>query len=411
VNSHRHISSIVFGRSVLAAVWMASACAAAVGAQPTGLPEETQRALEENARKLAPITVEWERTRSSDFPESQFLAKAHYPPEARDVLAPIKIRYTLQDGMFYLFCRRMMPPVDIKDNGEFVVNRTKPLEPSEQEMSFDGKALYNGNPLKTSDQIIIIDKIERFAARSPQARLAEQYYLKEAGFLVPDSPAELRDGVPVRSWVLSMIADGARVESVGPDQVDGVEMQTVNLATADHRVRFTLDPRKGFAVRRRVEWTKSGQVAVSVDGSDFEKPPKSPVWLPRRIHVEWHTLPESPGLLTPEKVLVESYKLTELSNDPVPAERFTLRYDKPGTHISDGRLPGAEKQFNERVSYRQPAVPEDLNEVIKAATEAGYKPKSLAMWMMIVLGLNALAALVAALVYLVRQKRSTAVKS
>jgi hypothetical protein len=411
VDHPRRALPIVFGRSLIAALWMASAGAAAVRAEPAGLPEETRRALEENARKLGSLTVAWERTRRSDFPEAEFLAKAHYAPVDRGILAPFKSRYIRQEGMFYVLSEWMIPHIEMRDGIKPAVNRTTPLRPSQHEITFDGKAVYFGNPLKQQDAFLNIDPIEKMAAKIPKAHLDQQFYLKEAGFLVPETPVELRDGVPARSALLSLIADGARVEGVGPERVDGVEMQAVDLATADRRVRFTLDPSKNFAVRRRVERTKSGDLAVAVDASDFAKLPKSSLWLPRRIEVESHALPEAPGLLTSQKFLVESYKVTELHDDPAPPGQFMLKYDKPGTYITDGTLPGAEKQPNERVSYRQPAAPEDLEEVIRAATDSGYKPRSRALRLTIVVGLNALAALVAVLVYRGRRKRSATVKS
>ena len=116
-------------------------------------------------------------------------------------------------------------------------------------------------------------------------------------------------------------------------------------------------------------------------------------------------LKELPGLLTAQKFLVESYKVTELNDDPVPPERFALRYDEPGTFIADGTLPGAENQPNGRVSYRQPAAAEDLDEVIRAATESGYRPRSRAAWVSTLLGLN-VAAVAAGVVYWVWRRRS-----
>jgi hypothetical protein len=385
---------------------MVAACAAAARGEPAGLPEETRRALEENARNLGPLTTSWERTRRSDFPQSEFLAKAHYAPVDLGVLAPLKSRYIRQEKMFYDYTQWMVVTTETKDGVHFVPSPTKPLQTSQHEVSFDGKALHSGNPLKQQDALIIIEPIERMVGQAPKTHVTQQPYLKEAGFLVAETPVELRDGVPARSLVLAMIADGARVEGVGHETVDGVGMQAVDLATADRRVRFTLDPQKNFAVRRRVERTKSGELAVAVDGSGFEKLPKSSLWLPRRIQVESHALPEAPGLLTPQRLLVESYTVTELNDDPVPPERFALRYDKPGTYIADATLPGAEKQPNGRVSYRQPAAPEDLDEVIRAATESGYKPKSRVLWMTIVLGLNVIA-FAGALVYFGWRKRST----
>jgi hypothetical protein len=403
----RRVSQIVFGRSLIAALWMASAGAVAIRAEPAGLPDETRRALEENARKLGPLTVAWERTRRSDFSEAEFLAKAHYSPSDWGVLAPYKSRYIRQETTFYDYSQWMVPATETKDGIHFAPTRAKPLLASQHEVSFDGKAIYFANPLPQMDPVISIDPIERLAAKEPKAHLIRQYYLKEAGFLVPETPVECRDGAPARSLILALIADGAQVEGVGPDQVDGVQMQAVDLATADRRLRFTLDPRKSFAIRRRVERTKSGALAVAVDGSDFEKLPKSSLWLPRRIQVESHALREAPGLLTAQKLLVESYRVTELNDDPVPPERFALKYDKPGTLIADGTLPGAEKQPDGRVSYRQPASPEDLEGVILAATESGYKPKSQAMLTVIFWTSNGVAfvALLSYAIY-VRRKRT-----
>jgi Flp pilus assembly protein TadD len=86
----------------------------------------------------------------------------------------------------------------------------------------------------------------------------------------------------------------------------------------------------------------------------------------------------------------------------VPPGRFTLNYDKPGSHISDARIPGAENSKRGRIDYVTPA---DREEAIRAAQErSGYVPprRPLSLW--IVVGNIALAAVAGAVVLVCRSR-------
>ena len=131
-------------------------------------------------------------------------------------------------------------------------------------------------------------------------------------------------------------------------------------------IRFLLDPAKGYAVRRRIEKTPSGELAVRADCSDFTQVPGSGLWMPRKVEVEWHMWPYYLPKPVKEAVIRETYRVSELKSEPISPEHFVLKFHDAGTAVSDGTIEG-KKNSRGRIDYYVPADPGRLDQVIKAA--------------------------------------------
>jgi hypothetical protein len=171
--------------------------------------------------------------------------------------------------------------------------------------------------------------------------------------------------------------------------------------------QFWLDPALGHAVRRHEVWTDSGALVVASENSDFVKLTDPEIWLPRHCRAEWHTWPwvNEKGPPIREIALVVDIQAKQLKRVRVPPERFMLKYDKPGSLISDARLPGADKSERGRIEYIVPADPGNLKEAIQAAQEGpSYVPprRNLLLWAL--LGILALGAAAGAMALLHRLK-------
>jgi hypothetical protein len=345
-------------------------------AEGAGLPDGIARELGKNADSLGPLTLEWERAKTSDFPVPDVLAKLHYPKTALDVMGASRSRFMWDGGKFYgSFWTHGHVALIPDGKGGFEPDLKRPPEVYHQELSFDGEVLYNGSP--AGDQpMITIDPLDKVPDYLATVRMTRQDYLYEAGYILPDYPKDLREKVPASSLILSLISQGAEVARCEEELAGGPRMLFVELQKAGRTYRFRLDPSMGYAVRRREERLESGRLAVAVDCDDFAKLPRSGLWLPRRVEATWHCRPEEPRLVTDKRLVVDSYKVTELRDDPIPESQFALRYEKPGTFVADSRPSGSEKQPGGRVSYRQPADPGDLDEVIQTALGGGASPRS-----------------------------------
>jgi hypothetical protein len=388
------------------AVWV---CAFAAGLLSIPLPAEAQdgqlpakigEALEANVKSLSPFTVAWKRTRASDLPAERLLPTLKREVTELDFMAPAVSRFQWQGGKFRLLDTSHLPQVK-RAGKKWVVDTSRPLGELRQEISFDGQAAYNGN-LACQPPMVRIDSIERMVTDAGNVDLTRQHYLREAGYVLPSRPSEVRDKQPARSILLSLLAEGAKVVRVGQEAIDGATNATVEVQRGDQQVRFYLDPARNYAVRRREERLKSGELAVVTDCTEFTKLPRSGLWLPKRIEVTWNWRPEAPTLVKP-RLLIETYTVSELSDEPIPDSQFVLKYEEPGSFISDSRISGAEKVEGGRITYQQPANPADLEEVI-AAAKGDYRPSSRAKVLWRVLGANA-ALLAAAVGFIVWRHR------
>lgn len=368
--------TIVSGSSLCAAaLWLiAGGVPRSVAAE---IPEPVRQALESNARALSPITVAWERTRTTDLSQPGLRSLVG---ETATLLLPRRYRFMWENGRIYCYIESFAPPSEAGPDGRLTFLTGRPLIKQEVEVTFDGQKRYCGTRMsdpQPKPPSLTIDRPSTLASRGENVRFAEAEFLHEAGFHIPETTEDYVAKRPVKSLPLSLVEQGARVVEVGSERVDGVECTALVLRSGTAEYRFVLDPAKRYALRRRIEKTPPGELAVQADCSDFTQVPGSALWMPKKVEVEWHTWPEA-KLRQPvkEAVIREAFRVSELKSEPIPPERFVLNYGS-GSYIGDSSLEGADKDPSRRVTYRVPADPAYLDEVIKAA-KAGkdYSPES-----------------------------------
>lgn len=338
------------------------------------IPAEVRAAIEANAKSLSPLSASWERTRSSDLPSRQIVSVLKEQPGE---LAVVWTTHFIWDqGKFYCSERASLPAFDQSKDGGFVVNPNKPRREYWGETAFNGEKRYNGNKSPMFDAPhLVIESLDKLASRRP-SRFVSTEFFREAGFHLPDRPAEYQTKEPAKSLLLYLVDHGAKVVEVGRKKFDDANCATVLLDNGDRQVWFALDEHKNYAVRQRVESTKADGPAVKVVCSEFERPSASEFWMPRRIVVEWHTWRES--LVRPIKDVAvrETYKVLGYKMEVVRDDQFVLGYGAAGTYISDDANADFDKPSAGPVTYRVPANPKDLDAVIKAATPRGAASRS-----------------------------------
>ncbi len=337
------------------------------------IPAQIRQALESNARALSPITIAWERTRTSDLPRPKALSML--AGETSSVFLPQESRLMWDNGRFYADRVSQSVPLDIRPGGRITELKGSPPRRTRVETAFDGQKSYCGTKTDVagSPPVLVIDPPTYMATRGKGDRFHNAEFLYHCGLHIPERAGEFAAKEPAKSLPLYLIEHGASVVGVGSDQVDGVKCTTLDLRSAKADIQFLLDPAKGYAVRRRVEKTM-GELAVRADSSNFIEVPGSGLWMPKTVEVEWHIWPNSLTKPVKEAVVRETFRVSELNSKPIPPTQFVLKYDEPGTTVADGSLEG-EKDSEGRVTYRVPADPSQLDEVIKsAAAGKNYRP-------------------------------------
>lgn len=386
---------LVAAALVAAGAWGRSAVADA----PAEVPPEVRQALERNGRAFAPIALTLEKQRS--FPTPSAVSKKI---EAATIgfVKPCSSEYLSQDGMYYT-------RINVWVNSRTLIPGTdkfkQELQPKSQEMAYDGKTVRRGSPTM-QPAILSIASFEKLATDG-ELRDLRWYdaddYLAMIGIAVPATMKELPEAP--RSEVLRLLEGDGRVTAVRTERSEGgTDQFVVELLSGQKKHRFWLDPSLGHAVRRHEVSAAKGTLAVRIENSDFVKLTNPELWLPKHSRAEWHTWP---GIneFSPETAVVVDVRAIRLERASVPVEKFAFRYDKPGSFISDGTLPGAEKEGDGRIKYMMPAAGADLDEVIRAARErGGYVPPRRLHVVWIIAGSLVLGAAVA-VVLIVRRRR------
>lgn len=330
------------------------------------IPEQVRQALESNVKSLSPITVAWERTRTSDLPRPRVLSLLRQ--ETNSMFLPQKSRVMWDNGQFYTKLVNQSVQVSKESNSRNTGLADAPVEETQVELTFDGqkrtcRTKFIGG---TSPPIVVTDTPENLVTREPRTQFFIADFFYQAGFHFPETAEDFAAKRSAISLPLYLVEQGAHVVEVGREKVDGVDCTALVLRSETAEDQFVLDPAKGYAVRRHVEKTPSGEVAVRIDCSNFTQVSDSGLWIPKKVEVEWHTWRRVLPKPVKEAVVRETYSVSELKYESIPPAEFVLNYNDPGTIVSDGTLEGKKNSMG-RVSYHVPADPRRLDEVIKAA--------------------------------------------
>jgi hypothetical protein len=366
------------------------------------IPPEVRQALESNTRAFAPIalTLEKQRTAPEQPTELTKWLLGVFP----GFLKPLTYEYLSQDGRCYARYNHWIGHTSMVPGP----NRGKTeMAPEWQELAWDGKSIYRGGE-SLEPKILSIVPIEKVDT-DPEIRISTWYdvddYFRMTGILPPRAMKELPQGP--QSEILRLLERDGRVTGTRTEPLAGGTAQhfVLELQSGDQKHRFWLDPALGYAVRRHEAWAASGALAFIIDNSDFVKLTGPELWLPRHCHADWHTWPELSNDHTRDTTMVVDIQATRLERAHVPPEKFAIKYDKPGSLVSDARLAGAEKGRDGRIDYLVPADPRNLEQAIRAAQEkSGYVPPRRPLFVWIIGGSIALGVIAGAIV-LVRWRR------
>lgn len=362
--------TIVSGSSLFAAaLWLIAGvlprCAAAE------IPEPVRQALESNARSLSPITIAWERTRTSDLPRPRALSLMH----SSSLFLPHQSRFLWDNGRYFIRIVNRSYRLDIQPDGRTTELTDGPVSTAEVDQTFDGEKRYSLTKIDSAGVagILIIDRPAHHITNKQNITYLSPDFFNHVGFHFPERAEDYEAKRPAKSLPLYLVEQGASVIEVGREEVDGVSCTALVLRSGTAEYRFVLDPAKGYAVRRRIDKTPSGELAVRADCSDFAQLSGSRLWMPRKVEVEWHSWPGVLAKPVKEVVVRETFRVSELKSEPIPPEQFVLKPDQPGTDVADSTVEGR-KDSQGRVNYVVPADPSRLDEVIRDAA-SGNAPE------------------------------------
>jgi hypothetical protein len=332
----------------------------------TSLPSAVKDALQENARALNPISIDWERTRTSDLPMGSLLDRIKYSKIDIHILQPERAGIKWHTGGFRSFYHRFRPRLaekrgtktgffnphnfDIDDPGNFY--------PFNADRSWDGVVYYNANPSTGPEPaILLIDRVERIAKATPGRVLLEPEYSDYSGFHLPHLAVEMREEKEAKSLPLYMADHGWRIDAAALDKGEnGSLLLKLSMSNKEtKKVDFYLDPQLHYAVRKRIEHSSRGELALEIRCTDFVRVEGTVLHLPKSVRADWHTWVTIPDVITKPALFHETFKVEKVSHAAIDDGEFVLKYRDPGTMIRDSTVPDARE--GKPVHYRVPAKP------------------------------------------------------
>jgi hypothetical protein len=325
-------------------------CPPAAAHASDDLPPYIRAALERNAESLGPVDIEYRHVYSSPLGLHQLLELLHFTNETE--FDPKREHFAYDpSGMFYY---RYEFRSKLKGQTDVYV--------SEEEVACDNESIFRGKaPQKGANAAYMVDTIGRVPRSQAKTSFWHdaRFYLHHAGFKLPNLAVQA--GTKARSAVLHLLAEGGRVTEAA--DTAGEYLVAISVKESVHR--FWLDPTRGYAVARQTETRQDGDVRYSVENSDLVELSEPSLWLPRHVHVEFHSYDPHYTEVSGDPILIVDTEISAMSRKTHPKEEFRLTYAKPGTWISDSRLPGAEKSATGRLDYAIPADQSQLDAVLE----------------------------------------------
>jgi hypothetical protein len=404
------------------AVLVVLMAAAAVAAEPATIPDEARGMLMRNAADLSGlefvITVVQRRLAApADLPQQlRFLADPSFETNE-------ECRVRIENDRLYLSKTRLGAD---RDTGE---------------ASYDGIKLYSGRPDRQDvESILRIDtrqgQAEDLVTTGFPSRHFHWTYFLEAGYFLPDFPAELGQRILSRvlhleqvGEVLSWKPDGVdgRIETTleGPDpcaqlrmtpqqiqtqvahlrgdsrelQAKALEAEVLRAKTMPRRMhRLRLDPALGYAVTEQWEYDSSGSLLQYTSCKDYRTVPGRTVQLPTTCRVAAHAHEAYLSFVSPKPIYEYVVTLKSVTEKPFTDADFQLRYESAGGHVFDYTAEGATRKLP--ISYRVAGSIEDL--------EAASQPlaSNSRRWLLVVIGVLVVALVALLLATRVRAKRA-----
>lgn len=404
------------------AVLVVLMAAAAVAAEPATIPDEARGILMRNAADLSGLefvisVVQRRLAAPADLPQQlRFLADPSFETNE-------ECRVRIENDRLYLSKTRLGAD---RDTGE---------------ASYDGIKLYSGRPdRKDVESILRIDtrqgQAEDLVTTGFPSRHFHWTYFLEAGYFLPDFPAELGQRVLSRvlhleqvGEVLSWKPDGVdgRIETTleGPDpcaqlrmtpqqiqaqvahlrgdsrelQAKALEAEVLRAKSMPRRMhRLRLDPALGYAVTEQWEYDSSGALLQHTSCKDYRTVPGRTVQLPTTCRVAAHAHEAYLSFMSPKPIYEYVVTLKSVTEKPFTDADFQLRYESAGGHVFDYTAEGATRKLP--ISYRVAGSIEDL--------EAASQPlaSNSCRWLLVVIGVLVVALVALLLATRLRAKRA-----
>jgi hypothetical protein len=260
------------------------------------------------------------------------------------------------------------------------------------EDAFDGHVFYYGDPDRHFGPPCIVTKYVPSDATDPE-RFTVIYgfeYLEAAGFYPPHTIADINVSPYIQSLVLHDVeeSDSTSVKTEGgdlcittqiPDSLverarainleqeresleslrngpDWVSRQIETLKKMQgfplkRTVTFVLDPKRGYGVVERTDFTGTGQEIVHVQCSEWKYYEPEGVWLPGKCVESYFTGRFEYTGFSDQPRLTVTYELNHADFETHSDVQFALNYPQPRSLIVDRTTPDAIKSPDHKVTY------------------------------------------------------------
>ncbi len=341
--------------------------------QDAKLPEPIRLAHVRYA-DLAPLTVTWTQTTEA-------------VPIGREKIDADLLNGMLSDGS-------SVQQLGFRDGRIYwrrEVKGVSPWPPSTDEIAFDGNLFYAAHDLfyagtPSKGDAKARPYLHKWLPRNdqPEASYFRADYFRAAGVRLPARTKELVQSWHPQSELLALLAEGGRIQAVGPIQIEGrpfvrVQLKARRLQEDNYalwRYDFYLDPERSYMIRRLEVRDGVGKLLLCSDCTEFEQLRGRPLWMPRLCRVEEYTVAETqrkeisiPAIFS-SPLYVNLMRVNAFDTQPWPDDRFRLKYATPGVYVNDASFP--EITGKDGIFYQIPANPQRLDEVI-AVRRAFYQ--------------------------------------
>ena len=313
------------------------------------------------------------------------------------------------------------------DAGRFYQRRESPAQPEGKrrlhEDSFEDGVFYFGDPeIPVGDSPATLVKYLVADSADPErnSNLIDVPYLNSAGFYFSKSIAGLVDP-RVDSLVLRYLKESTRTEVEeteggkyvvtvtvsdpvieaakqvdlpeykkhleagrnSPDEIakEVAAMKSMQQMTPQRKIALTLDPKYGYGVTKREEWTAAGEQIVEVIADQWKHFENAGVWLPQKCTESYYTYPSGYSSFTRQPMLTYSLRLKHANFSHQKDFKYALDYKRPGTLVVDRTTVDARQSPGHQVSYEVSADGSELRRSGKAAfQEIHGRTKNVWLW-------------------------------
>lgn len=363
------------------------------------IPEDVAALLRKNAEQLTPLEISWTYRPKALVSEDR-LVEEYGESDLTRFRADRKVTVFL-DGT-KVFQRARTPQGRFSRTGQPQAPSDK-IEFRESEKTFDGEYWYSGTGTDDVQKIGAIPAltVERLAdaRKNLKGKLFRLDYFENVGFFVPQTADEL--GVPP----LSLLMHADPVLTFSTENLEGEECYKItSVSSATTTISWLSESKHGALIRSETSGA-DGNVISRTQNGDFVKLRSRDVWLPKNVDRHLHRW-NNKGPLSKTAVVVEEFRVTHWSDDPITAQQFTLKYVVPGTIVSDAKLADTMHSTLDKVEYRVPANQDDLDRVIENASLGKVHdliPRRF-VWSKAVVGMNVLVFVAAVVIWWIRRR-------